>query len=601
MTKGSKIWLWILMIAGGFSAIAGLAAMKYSAGTGILAVIIGSCQIAGAALLLFKQKKEGFYLICVIAVVDFIYSMINHTSILMALIRLIGMPGITYLLLYRNSGDKNQKMSAENPDVVPVQNASTNSNMESTARAESDFEENRNTAEASSTKTGDQASDPDGTKEKTQTTQNTAKKSTGSFENKTPVLGSAKKMDISEDLYKELEIDRAWDEKTIRTYLKGIQKIWTQRQGATNDKEQLLLIDKVLKMIEDAYRFLTKAIKRQQYDQALELAYKAGKIRDVAEEKLLSLLEQAKAYYRKGNLQLATKFAEEAIEGKVNDVSAYDLLVHCYFENGIYEKALDIVDKGLAVFARDLNLHWLGARIATIGTQNFEEAQQRVNALLELAPDKSIGHSEQIYLHLRKGDEDLAFQEIDSYITAHPDDEEFKQGVAYDLDAYSNTCYYYDAAQNASFIADKTSYEKCLALRSKAVEIFEDEHTQNQLERAKYYGQKEWNDWNMPAIKSLALYGTIFTIIGFAADMFLAFGIVLYAVMGVLIYFSFRPYWQINKTYVTGEMGTAEKIINRVGDATAQAAIWGFQAFIKFMGIVLKFIFLLASGKWLDF
>lgn len=135
MTKGSKIWLWILMIAGGFSAIAGLAAMKYSAGTGILAVIIGSCQIAGAALLLFKQKKEGFYLICVIAVVDFIYSMINHTSILMALIRLIGMPGITYLLLYRNSGDKNQKMSAENPDVVPVQNASTNSNMESTARA----------------------------------------------------------------------------------------------------------------------------------------------------------------------------------------------------------------------------------------------------------------------------------------------------------------------------------------------------------------------------------------------------------------------------------------------------------------------------------
>ena len=105
----------------------------------------------------------------------------------------------------------------------------------------------------------------------------------------------------------------------------------------------------------------------------------------------------------------------------------------------------------------------------------------------------------------------------------------------------------------------------------------------------------------MPAIKSLALYGSIFTIIGFAADMFLAFGIVLYAVMGVLIYFSFRPYWQINKTYVTGEMGTAEKIINRVGDATAQAAIWGFQAFIKFMGIVLKFIFVLASGKWLDF
>lgn len=64
MTKGSKIWLWILMIAGGFSAIAGLAAMKYSAGTGILAVIIGSCQIAGAALLLFKQKRRILSYLC---------------------------------------------------------------------------------------------------------------------------------------------------------------------------------------------------------------------------------------------------------------------------------------------------------------------------------------------------------------------------------------------------------------------------------------------------------------------------------------------------------------------------------------------------------
>ena len=64
---------------------------------------------------------------------------------------------------------------------------------------------------------------------------------------------------------------------SMTRHLKNLQKLWTQRQGATNDKEQLLLIDKVLKSIEDGYRFLTKAMKRKQYDQALELAYKAGK------------------------------------------------------------------------------------------------------------------------------------------------------------------------------------------------------------------------------------------------------------------------------------------------------------------------------------
>src|SRR5699024_6223610 len=59
--------------------------------------------------------------------------------------------------------------------------------------------------------------------------------------------------------------------------------------------------------------------------------------------------------------------------------------------------------------ANQINLHWLGARIVTNGTKNFEDAQKRVNALIELNPNNAIGHSEQVYLHLRKGGEQLAF------------------------------------------------------------------------------------------------------------------------------------------------------------------------------------------------
>lgn len=91
-------------------------------------------------------------------------------------------------------------------------------------------------------------------------------------------------MDITIDYYKELDIDRSWDEKTIREHLKNMEKIWIQRQGATNDKEQSLLIDKIIDNIRDARRYLIKAAKRQVYDQALELAYQAGRIVDVAEE-----------------------------------------------------------------------------------------------------------------------------------------------------------------------------------------------------------------------------------------------------------------------------------------------------------------------------
>ncbi|SHK92599.1 Anaphase-promoting complex, cyclosome, subunit 3 [Hespellia stercorisuis DSM 15480] len=417
---------------------------------------------------------------------------------------------------------------------------------------------------------------------------------------KDPVLGSTKNMNLKTDLYKELEIDRAWDEKSIRNHLKSLQKLWTQRQGATNDKEQLLLIDKILGFIEDGYRYLTKELKRQQYDKALKIAYKDGQIVDEAEEKIQNLLEQARVYYRKGKVQMAAKLAQEAVDNKGNDALAYDLLARCYFDTNAYEKAINIIDQGICIFKDNADLHWLGARIATIGTKNYNDAQRRINELIELVPEKSIGHSEQVYLHLRKGDETLAFQEIDSYIASNPSDDTFKRNVAYDLDAYSNTCYVYDAGQNASFIADKVSYTKCLKLRAKAVEIFNDEHTQDRLENAKYYGKKEWNDWNMPAIKSLALYGTVFVGLGLFSnsEAFSGLGIILYIIMGILIAFSFRPYWQINKTYVTGNMGTAEQIINQIGDLAAKTAIWMLKFLIKLIGWIFKFVIGLASGKW---
>lgn len=534
----------------------------------IYAAIISGLWIVASALML-KQIKAGFYLMCIQSIFIFIYNIgILRGDIFSTLVAVILLPVVNYYFVITK-----WKTKVENNATYEAVNI--NSSADDSVAYASQSVQADNSAQ-----------------------KNDHSKEDNFSGNNTSFFGSAKKMDITIDYYKELDIDRAWDEKTIREHLKNMEKIWIQRQGATNDKEQSLLIDKIIDNIRDARRYLIRAAKRQAYDQALELAYQAGRIVDVAEEKLQTILDQARAYYRKGNIKLAAKFAEEAVAGEVNNASAYDLLARCYFDMNTYDKALGVVDHGISIFKTDINLHWLGARIATIGTKNFENAQQRINRLLELAPNNSIGHSEQVYLHLRSGDEKLAFQEIDSYIAAHPDDNNFKRGVAYDLDTYSNTCYYYDAAQNATFIADKASYQKCLTLRTKAVEIFEDEHTQNQLESAKYYGKKAWNDWNMPAIKSLATYGTIFTVLGFIAEGFLPIGIALYLVMGVLIYFSFRPYWQINKSYVTGKAGKLEKVISIAGDGTARMAEYAFKALIQTMSLIFKFIIGLASGRW---
>lgn len=397
-------------------------------------------------------------------------------------------------------------------------------------------------------------------------------------------------MVVTYDLYKELKLERSWDESNIKTRLKEIQRLWTKRQSACNDKEQLLIIDNLLAKVDEGFRFLVKALRRKEYDEALDKAYKAGQIKDETESKMRSLIEEARQYYRKGDIRLAAQCAQQAIEGKINDPSAYDILARCQYDMQNYPKALAAVDAGTAIFTDNLDLIWLGARIATIGTQNFDDAQQRVNKLIELAPDNSIGHSEQIYLHLRKGDEDLAFREIDTYVAAHPNDEGFKRGVAYDIDSFSNSCYYYDQAQNATFIADKESYEKCLKLRTKAFQIYSDEHTQKQLENAQYFGKKEWDSWNIDSIKSLSIYGALLLL------LFWPVGLALLAIDAAVIYFSFRPYWQINKTYVTGEMGGVERFVTTLGDYAARFGGWFLRFLVKLAVAVFRFILWVCNG-----
>lgn len=397
-------------------------------------------------------------------------------------------------------------------------------------------------------------------------------------------------MDVSYDLYKKLGLDRSWDEATIKQKLKEIQKFWTLRQNACNDKEQSLIIDDILSGVQEGFKNLIKKEKRAAYDKALDDAYQSGVIHDEVEEQMRGLLDRARQYYQKGNIKMAAQCAQEAINGRVNDPAAYEILAQCYSDVQNYEKVLETVDAGTAIYPDDLNLIWLGARVATVGLQDYDEAQTRINKLLQVAPNSSVGYSEQVFMHLRKGEEDLAFQEIDSYISAHPDDENYKQRVAYDIDAYSNVCYYTDEQDGAMYIADKDSYDKCLKLRTKANDIYSDEHTQRQLADAQFFGQREWNSWNTESVKYLSIYGAIF--------LFLAWpiGLILLAVDALVIAFSFRPYWQINKTYVTGRMGTLESIVSVLGEWMAKIGGWTLGLIWRLALGLVRFCIHLATG-----
>lgn len=406
-------------------------------------------------------------------------------------------------------------------------------------------------------------------------------------------------MTITMDLYKQLALERSWDEVRIRRTLTDRQKLWIGRGNACNDKDQLKQIDEMMDVLGQAFRYLTKPEKRKRYDKALDEAYKNGTIKDETEEKMKSVLEQAIEYYRKGNIKLAAQYAQEAIDGKVNEPRAWDTLAQCHYDMGDAGKALDTVDDGLAVFGDDIKLNWLGARIATIGTMDYADAQRRINRLIEIAPDRSIGHTEQIFLHFSKGNEELALQEVDRYIEEHPDDNDFKMNAAYDIIKFSNTSFVQDPVSKTYIIADKKGYERCMRLREKAQEIYEDDYTKQQVEKARYYGTLEFNEDNKGDLLWMyGVWGYVFIALvmltlgggGEPAEL-LPIGLLSLALSVppiILTVVSYRPYWQINRIYVTGDPGLLEKSVVTIG----RAYVWLIKKTLWLCGQIIKYVFL---------
>lgn len=408
-------------------------------------------------------------------------------------------------------------------------------------------------------------------------------------------------MTVTVDYYKELELERTWDEKILKREIRDRQSFWIRRNNSCNDKEQLILIKEMLSKAEKAFRYLTKPKKRKEYDKELDEAYKKGLIHDEKEEEFKSALEKALEYYRKGDIKLSAQYAQEAVNGKINEPRAWDILARCHYDAGNYEKALNTVDDGLKIFGDNIGLNWLGARIAIVGTQNYNEAQQRVNRLIEIAPNQSVGYAEQIYLHMSKGNEELAFQEIDQYIEKHPNDNEFRKESAYNAIHFSDTSYVQDPQTGVYVIADKKGYERCLGIREKAVRIFRDEYTEQQLEETRYFGKLEFNEDNKSDLKwmyGVFLYMFVCLVggtIGGSAQPgeLLAVGLLCLG-LGIppfiLTYVSFRPYWQLNRIYLTGDPGKLEKrviLFGRIYTWLLRKVLWVFWTIFKLVSATI--------------
>ncbi|MCD7905233.1 MAG: hypothetical protein LUG24_06610 [Clostridiales bacterium] len=103
MTKGCKIWLWFIFICNIISCVSCLALISLIGILGAYSAVVCAVMIAGIALLLFKQKKVGFYIMLVMAVVAFIVNIMSGVSIIYALASAVVSPAVTYYFIGKNS------------------------------------------------------------------------------------------------------------------------------------------------------------------------------------------------------------------------------------------------------------------------------------------------------------------------------------------------------------------------------------------------------------------------------------------------------------------------------------------------------------------
>ncbi len=422
----------------------------------------------------------------------------------------------------------------------------------------------------------------------------------------------AKNIDIPEgfiDYYVLYGIDR-------KTKTKDIRKLLFQKQGEirSNMSNGALNSPEIMKKLQEAGNEIANAIKafknderRSAYDEILDAAYAAGRIDTAAQTMAQDLYEEIEALFMKGNYRLAVQKCMDALNNNVRDYRIYILLAQSYFALSDPDRSIKTVDDGLKVHPDNLPLLRAGARFANEGKKDYDKAQGYVNRMLEIDKDSPLAASEQSYLYLTTGKQDLAYGMIDEYVEKHPNDMEFRKDVAYDLVGYSYSCYTKDPNSDAYVIASQEDYQRSLDTCNKAMSLYNDENVREALENAKSFGTVEFNDENRDGIKWLFIGGLIYAFAAVMAIMAGAqagelggaiVGSLPFTILGGLLLYSavrlrqvsYRPYWQINKFILTGQREKGEKKYIIIGKIFAGYMRWSF----KIGWAIVKFAFSLA-------
>ncbi|MDE6620549.1 MAG: hypothetical protein K2K74_08720 [Lachnospiraceae bacterium] len=96
---GAKVWLWIVLVLNALSCISIVLLIAISPAIAIISLVLEIILIVGVILLLFKQQKMGFYVLCACSVLSAIFNIVLGTGVVRSVASAVLFPLITYLVI----------------------------------------------------------------------------------------------------------------------------------------------------------------------------------------------------------------------------------------------------------------------------------------------------------------------------------------------------------------------------------------------------------------------------------------------------------------------------------------------------------------------
>ncbi len=397
------------------------------------------------------------------------------------------------------------------------------------------------------------------------------------------------------DYYQVLNLDKTLKTKELHKILVAEQALWSNRTNTPSDSKIMSDAKRMLEIVRDALRIFNKDDKRKKYDEEWEARKEQGLLNTQASAEAANIVSRAIKYYQEGNLELAERFAREALQSDGTNYDAYDVLTETLFDEKKYDSAIQTVAFALERFQEQNTQLLLLEKIARyhyIGTKNFGAAQDAVNKMVEMG--SYIGSVKQVLLYLFMGKEEQAKDEIQKYISEHAESTAFRREVAHGMYGYATLrTYVMDKSQKAYAIISKESAEENLRLATEAKQLVEDDLTNNWIDDAQYHLTKVFNSdnklgvvlWWVCAVFMLGftvvfgMYEGISQALGLAPQCIISLGISIFITVG-----SFEPVWSYERKALIGKRG----FVGAVCDLLGKYMVWGFKISWKIMKWAFK-------------